>query len=150
MTIEAPMTSEDELVEKAARIRAALPEGGLFAEKEWRVSPEAFPLSKKEVKSLEKLGELLHRFQKTCDLIYRRSRKGSLPGWIADYLDRGKPQWLLDAGLSSPLTDVVPRVIRPDLILTESGFTATELDSVPGGIGLILCLPSYSLCQYPC
>lgn len=136
MTIEAPMTSEDELVEKAARIRAALPEGGLFAEKEWRVSPEAFPLSKKEVKSLEKLGELLHRFQKTCDLIYRRSRKGSLPGWIADYLDRGKPQWLLDAGISSPLTDVVPRVIRPDLILTESGFTATELDSVPGGIGL--------------
>jgi hypothetical protein len=30
----------------------------------------------------------------------------------------------------------VPRVIRPDTILTEDGFCITELDSVPGGIGL--------------
>jgi len=26
-------------------------------------------------------------------------------------------------------------VIRPDLLLTEHGFSVTELDSVPGGIG---------------
>jgi hypothetical protein len=30
----------------------------------------------------------------------------------------------------------VPRVIRPDILLTENGFRITELDSVPGGIGL--------------
>jgi len=30
----------------------------------------------------------------------------------------------------------VPRVIRPDLLLTEHGISVTELDSVPGGIGL--------------
>lgn len=134
--METAMISQDLLVDRAARIQAALPEGGLFAEKAWRVSPEAFPLSKKEVKTLEKLGDLLHRFQKTCDLIHRRSRKGTLPSWIADYLDRGKPEWLLETGVSSSLADVVPSVIRPDLILTEEGFTATELDSVPGGIGL--------------
>jgi hypothetical protein len=29
-----------------------------------------------------------------------------------------------------------PQVIRPDLILTEGGFAMTELDSVPGGIGV--------------
>ena len=27
-------------------------------------------------------------------------------------------------------------VIRPDLILTETGYTIAEIDSVPGGIGL--------------
>ncbi len=32
----------------------------------------------------------------------------------------------------------LPGVIRPDLILTEAGMIATELDSVPGGIGLTL------------
>ncbi|MBV9731369.1 MAG: hypothetical protein JO275_01250, partial [Verrucomicrobia bacterium] len=31
---------------------------------------------------------------------------------------------------------VLPAVIRPDIILTEQGWTITELDSVPGGIGL--------------
>jgi hypothetical protein len=30
----------------------------------------------------------------------------------------------------------LPRVIRPDLLLTETGLAVTELDSVPGGIGL--------------
>jgi len=27
-------------------------------------------------------------------------------------------------------------VLRPDLLVTEDGFALTELDSVPGGIGL--------------
>ena len=31
---------------------------------------------------------------------------------------------------------LLPGVIRPDIILTESGMVATELDSVPGGIGI--------------
>jgi hypothetical protein len=127
---------------KAELVRAALPDGGLFAEKAWRISPEPFVLSPSEVKYLEQLGPLLHRFQKVCDLIYRRSRKGSLPGWIADYLDRGKPAGLLEAGLAAPSLEEVPRVIRPDLILTADGFTATELDSVPGGIGLTAWLGS--------
>ena len=30
----------------------------------------------------------------------------------------------------------MPLVIRPDLILTETGYTIAEIDSVPGGIGL--------------
>ena len=30
----------------------------------------------------------------------------------------------------------MPRVIRPDLILTEKGYIIAEIDSVPGGIGL--------------
>lgn len=123
-------------IEKALKVQEALPEQGLFAEKEWRVSPEPFLLSKSEAKQLERLGPLLFRFQKACDVIYRRSRKGTLPHWIADYLDRGKPSSLLDLASHPTWVDAVPRVIRPDLILTEEGFIATELDSVPGGIGL--------------
>lgn len=123
-------------IRRAERVRAAMPDGGLFAEKEWRVSPEPFVLSKAEVRQLEQLGPLFHRFQKTCDLLYRRSRGGSLPAWIARDLDRGKPSTLLEAGLAHATLTETPRVIRPDLILTAAGFSATELDSVPGGIGL--------------
>jgi len=32
--------------------------------------------------------------------------------------------------------DDLPRVLRPDLVLTEQGYTIAELDNVPGGIGL--------------
>lgn len=123
-------------IRRAERVRAAMPDGGLFAEKEWRVSPEPFVLTKAEVRQLGQLGPLFHRFQKTCDLLYRRSRGGSLPAWIARDLDRGKPAGLLEAGLAHATLTETPRVIRPDLILTADGFSATELDSVPGGIGL--------------
>jgi hypothetical protein len=121
---------------KAERVRSALPVGGLFAEKEWRLSPEPFVLSPGEARQLESLGPLLLRFQRACDLIHRRSRGGSLPRWIAAYLDRGKPEALLEAGLSHAVLGETSRVIRPDLILTPDGFCATELDSVPGGMGL--------------
>ncbi len=30
----------------------------------------------------------------------------------------------------------MPRVLRPDLVLTDHGYTIAELDNVPGGIGL--------------
>lgn len=129
-------TMQTDSQRKAERVRAALPEGGLFAEKVWRVSPEPFVLTRAEAAALERLGPILHRFQSACDLLYRRSRKGSLPRWIADSLDRGKPDSLLEAGLAPATLAQTSRVIRPDLILTEDGFTATELDSVPGGMGL--------------
>jgi len=122
--------------ERARRVQAALPSGGLFSEKSWRVSPEAFPLSRSEARALEDLGPLLQRYQRVCDLLYRRSRKGTLPSWIAGTLDAGKPPDLLELGLANPVSEALPRVIRPDLILTDEGFAATELDSVPGGIGL--------------
>ncbi len=126
----------DNAIERAERIREAMPKNGLFAGKSWRISPDPFPIDRKTVKQLEQMGPMLWKFQQASDLIYRRSRKGSLPSWISDYLDRGKPQWLLDAALQTDVIEDTPSVIRPDLILTEDGFAITELDSVPGGIGL--------------
>lgn len=131
----APRSTMD-WIQKAERVHAALPAGGLFAEKEWRVSPEPFALSSEEARQLESLGPLLLRFQRVCDLLHRRSRGGSLPSWLADYLDRGKPEALLSAGLAHATLGETSRVIRPDLLLAADGFCATELDSVPGGIGL--------------
>ena len=127
-------------VEIAGRVRDSLPEGGLFAEKVWRISPEAFPLSKKEVKTLERLGPILLKFQQAADLVYRRSRKGSLPGWVADYLQseqagvellRNGPRVPFSGSCSAGDSD-------PDTYLNlENGFFfCGKLDSVPGGIGL--------------
>ena len=130
-----PLASRDAR-ERAERVLSNLPAGGLFHEKSWRVSPEAFPLAPGTVRRLEQLGESLWRFHRACNTLHQRSRKGSLPGWIADYTDAGKPGELLDLATAGPVLSDQPRVLRPDLILTEGGFAMTEIDSVPGGIGL--------------
>src|SRR4029077_5673229 len=56
--------------------------------------------------------------------------------WVADYLDRGKPAELIAHARDPKNRGAFPTVIRPDLLLTDEGFALTELDSVPGGIGL--------------
>ena len=118
-----------------ATIQEALPEGGLY-EGGWRYSPEPLVLSKAEVRALRGLGHPLARFQQASDEIYRRSAAGSLPAWIAEVLDVGKPTWMIEVQRSPELRGEVPRVIRPDLLLGEGGFSLTELDAVPGGLGM--------------
>jgi hypothetical protein len=118
------------------QIRAALPEGGLF-DGGWNFSPEPLRLTKAEGRFLATLGHPLARFQQACDELYRRSASGTLPGWIATLLDAGKPDWMTALQRNPATRNDFPRVIRPDLILTEGGgFALTELDSVPGGIGI--------------
>jgi len=34
----------------------------------------------------------------------------------------------------------IPLIIRPDIILTDNGLSISELDSVPGGFGLLAAL----------
>ena len=55
---------------------------------------------------------------------------------IAAWLDQGKPAELIELQRSATLKNEWPRVIRPDLLITDDGISITELDSVPGGIGL--------------
>ncbi|MFM8231290.1 MAG: hypothetical protein ACKOAL_08710, partial [Chthoniobacterales bacterium] len=123
-------------IARAERVRAALPDGGLFAGKEWRVAPEPFVLPAGMDEELEKLGFRLRKFTESCNLLYRLSVSGKKPAWIAELLDRGKPPELIELARSKAVAEAVPRVIRPDVILTEDGFTIAELDNVPGGIGL--------------
>jgi hypothetical protein len=117
-------------------IRSAIPVEGLFAEKDWLISPDPFPISEKFVRELEQLGHRLAVFQRACNQLYQLSVRGKQPVWIAKYLDAGKPEQLVEYARQKQFRELLPRVIRPDLILAENGYIIAEIDSVPGGIGL--------------
>ena len=122
--------------DQAKFIRDSLPPGGLFARLEWRISPTPFPLGPELAKEIESLGRVLLQFYRAVNLLYRKSVEGKQPEWIARWLDLGKPAELIALQRSPAFKNDVPRVIRPDILLTETGLSITELDSVPGGIGL--------------
>src|SRR2546423_11059534 len=122
--------------DRLSAIRAAFPKEGLFAEKAWLLSPDAFPIDQKLLADLEQLGHRLFVFQRACNQLYQLSFRGKQPAWIAKYLDAGKPKELVELSQQKIFRDELPRVIRPDLILTEKSYIIAELDSVPGGIGL--------------
>jgi len=119
-----------------AAIRDALPKEGLFAERDWLLSPDAFPIERKFLTELEQLGHRLFVFQRACNQLYQLSVKGKQPAWVARYLDAGKPKELIEFSRRKEIRDNLPRVIRPDLIVTDNGYIIAEIDSVPGGIGL--------------
>src|ERR1043166_7441430 len=132
--VEAPQTLAP--ADAALRVRQALPKEGLFAGHEWRISPAPFSVGPELAKDLEQLGRVLLQFYQAVNLLYRKSAEGKQPEWVARWLDQGKPAGLIELQRSPILKNEVPRVIRPDLLLTEHGVSVTELDSVPGGIGL--------------
>ena len=116
----------------------------LFEAKTWQLSPQAWPLTSRQVQELEQIGEACLHFHQSLENLYLRSsadknllrnRKLTAP-WVAEYLDRGKPARLIEHARDDRNRGQFPSVLRPDLLLTEDGFVMTELDSVPGGIGL--------------
>ena len=122
--------------EQAKFIRDQIPAGGLFAGLEWKISPTPFSLGENLALEIESLGRVLLQFYRATNLLYRKSVEGKQPEWVARWLDLGKPHELIELQRSAAFKNDVPRVIRPDILLTENGFSITELDSVPGGIGL--------------
>lgn len=122
----------------------AFSEQSLFENKTWRCSPHAFPLSAHQVQLINQLGQACHDFYRAMETLYLRSAEGRnllrnrdlTAPWVAEYLDRGKPQHLIEHARSKAIRGSLPAVIRPDLLITENGFALTEIDSVPGGIGL--------------
>ncbi|MGH7976744.1 MAG: hypothetical protein ACREC8_08775 [Limisphaerales bacterium] len=123
-------------IEAAHFIRGQIPANGLFAGLNWRISPEPFPLGESLAKEIESLGRVLLQFYRAVNLLYRKSVEGKQPEWVARWLDLGKPRELIELQRSPVFKNDFLRVIRPDILLTENGFSITELDSVPGGIGL--------------
>jgi len=126
------------------RIQSALRAQPLFEAKSWQLSPTAWPLTAKQVEELGAIGAACLEYQQAMETLYLRSVAGRnllrnktlLAPWVADYLDRGKPRELVEHARDSRNRGVFPSVLRPDLLLTDEGFVMTELDSVPGGIGL--------------
>jgi len=116
----------------------------LFAGKTWKWSPNAWSLPHEAFCFLEDLGNAGLSFFKALDRLYLKSARNqkilrnhdlSVP-WVAEYFDRGKPDWLVQHSRSPRMQGVLPSVLRPDLLPTSDGFALTEWDSVPGGIGL--------------
>ncbi len=137
--------------QRARFVHDNIPADGLFAggtgKVSWRVSPEAFPLSREMVASFESLGAHLLKFCRAANLLYRQSWQGKAPSFVAEYLDAGKPDALVRASRMNRFKQELPRVIRPDILLLDDSvaqaslpvnqrFSITELDSVPGGMGL--------------
>ena len=117
-------------------LRAAFPTEGLFAEKEFFLSPEPFAIDPALAKQIERLGHQLYVFQRACNQLYQQSVKGKQPAWVTRYLDAGKPPELIEFSRQKQFRDDLPLVIRPDLVLTDTGYIIAEIDSIPGGIGL--------------
>ena len=122
--------------ETARFVREKMPDGGLFQDQTWRIACRPFPLGGELAGELQSLGRVLFQFYKSLNLLYRQSVAGKMPAWVAGLLDQGKPDSLVELQRSTAFKNEWPRVIRPDLLLTDAGLALTELDSVPGGIGL--------------
>ena len=145
---DSKVLTSSEQFNRATLIRDSLPPGGLFAGLAWKISPTPFPIGENLAAELESLGRVLLQFYRAVNLLYRKSTEGKQPAWVARWLDLGKPRELIELQRSAAFKNDLPRVIRPDILLTENGFSITELDSVPGGIGLTAWL-NQTYCQLP-
>jgi hypothetical protein len=138
------------LLHRCAIIRDQLSHAGLFppmpgqasAPEEatttttWRIAVTPFPLTNDQLDFFHQLGPQLLSFYRALNRLYFDSIRGLQPAWVAGYLDQGKPEGLLSYSRMKRFRDQLPAVIRPDIIPTQDGMVITELDSVPGGIGL--------------
>ena len=142
------------LLHRCAIIRDQLSQAGLFPSlpgqaqpPEWsqpqppgELPPTPFPLTKDQLDFFHQLGPQLLSFYRALNRLYTDSVRGLQPAWVAGYLDQGKPEGLLTYSRMKRFRDQLPAVIRPDIIPTQDGMVITELDSVPGGIGMTACL----------
>lgn len=127
-----------------AALSRAFAETPLFSGKTWKVAADAWRFSAEETRELNLIGDACLAFYRAQEKLYRASATGRsllrnaplYAPWVAEILDCGKPARLIAHQRTRALAGTIPDVIRPDLLITENGFALTELDSVPGGIGL--------------
>ncbi len=152
MTRKLPLSdlATSDLLHRCAIIRDQLSQAGLFpslpgqastpgivtATTTWRIAPTPFPLKKDQLDYFHQLGPQLLSFYRALNRLYIDSVRGLQPAWVAGYLDQGKPDGLVTYSRMKRFRDQLPAVIRPDIIPTQDGMVITELDSVPGGIGI--------------
>ncbi len=88
----------------------------------WRIASEPFKLAPATLAKIEALGPDLVAFYRALNALYTRSARGSIPGFLADYLDRGKPESIVKLARQNRFRADIPQVIRPDLILSRRRF----------------------------
>jgi hypothetical protein len=102
----------------------------------WRLSPEPFWLSPETLAAIEASGPTSCLLPFAREL-YQRSARGTAPASSPSISTAANPNSIVKLGRQNRFKGDVPGVIRPDLILTGDGFIASELDSVPGGMGFV-------------
>jgi hypothetical protein len=128
--------------EQARFLYEAIPPGLFKVENQeeripWRISPEPFALTEETLQKITAIGPDLLAFYRALNALYNRSVRGSAPAFIGEYLDQGKPEHIIRLSRQNRFKQDLPGIMRPDLILTDDGFAASELDSVPGGMGFV-------------
>lgn len=90
-------------------LEAAFGAQELFEEKTWQLSPSAFSLTAEQVAELEAIGRACFDFHQGLETLYLRSASGRnllrnrplFAPWVAEYIDRGKPAWLVEHARSA-------------------------------------------------
>ncbi|MBT3636831.1 MAG: hypothetical protein HN531_07825 [Opitutae bacterium] len=116
----------------------------LFQGKTWRWSPSPWQLPPEQKEVIEKLAQAGVSFYRAIERLYLKSKAAQkilrneelFVPWVAEYYDAGKPDWLVNHASNKAVSDLLPAVLRPDLLPVSGGTTLTEWDSVPGGIGV--------------
>ncbi len=103
----------------------------------FRIGPTPYLINPEQANQLQQMGQHLKSFYRAMEELYRLSKHGDVPQFVAQYLDAGKPAWLVELAQAEAFRGQIPHIIRPDLLLTADGWKATELDSVPGSMGLL-------------
>jgi len=109
---------------------------GLF-EKPFRLPLSSISIPGLDQNLLENIGQALHEFYRSLDALYRKSSLDPSLSFVSEMLDSGKPRELVEFGRSKKFRQDLPGILRPDLLITSSGPVLTEMDSVPGGVGLL-------------
>lgn len=109
---------------------------GLF-EKPFRLPLSTISIPGLDQNLLENIGQALFEFYRALDALYRKSSVEPSLSFVAEILDRGKPRELVEFARSKRFRQDLPGIIRPDLLITPAGPVLTEMDSVPGGVGLL-------------
>ena len=137
------------LAEELTRLR----DNALFAGKTWRWSPEVWSLLPESREMLSSLALAAVSFYQAIERLYLKSKGNDkilrneefFVPWVAQYYDAGKPDWLIDHANNKAVSDLLPAVLRPDVLTISGGMALTEWDAVPGGIGLTAQLGSVYL-----
>ena len=80
---------------------------------------------------------ILLAFYRALNNLYNRSARGTAPAFIAEYLDRGKPERIVKLARQNRFKQEIPASFVRTSCSPSDGFAATELDSVPGGMGFV-------------
>lgn len=90
----------------------------------FRVSPVPFKLTKSQKEEMLYIGKAICNYMDACIELYNSNQD------VKEVLDRGKPKKYINNEVPNYL------FLRPDLILTQSGFSICEIETSPFGLGL--------------